>query len=46
MYIQPSDILHFQSISNKLVHKMNPELKIYGNELKGMKRALGKDISS
>jgi len=46
MYVQPSDILHFQSISNKLIHKMNTELKIYGNKIKGMKRALGKEKSS
>jgi hypothetical protein len=25
---------------------MNPELKIYGNKIKGMKRALGKEKSS
>ena len=46
IYVQLSDILYFQSISNKVIHRMNPELKIYGNKIKGMKRALGKEKSS
>ena len=46
MHVQPSDILHFHSMSNKLIHRMNPELKIYGNKIKGMERALGKEKSS
>jgi hypothetical protein len=45
MYVQPSDILHFQSIWKKLIYRMNPELKIYGNEIKGMKGVLGKGKS-
>ena len=47
MYVcKPSDILHFQSIANKLMHRTNPELKIHGNKIKGMKTGLGKGKGS
>lgn len=45
-YVKPSDILHFQSISSKLIHRMNSELKIYGNKINGTKRAVGKGKGS